>query len=443
MPTFQYEAMDQSGQPVKSTIEAPDSDEALNKIRAQGYFPTSVREKKVRQKQQKDGGKKEKKQAQKAGQGGGGAAAAGGTATRGGTHGIRRVKPKLLTQFTRQLSTLQDAGLPILRSLQILEEQQPPGKLKNILSAVQEEVEGGASLSEAMSHYPKAFDRLYTKMVAAGEVGGVLDVILRRLADFMEKAERLKKRIISAMIYPAAVISIAVLLLTGIMIFIIPKFKQIFKDFDTELPAVTQMLIGMSDWVAGTREGQMVPGWLVIILAPFVIVLVTKLLRQTPIGRTLIDNLQLSIPVVGKLVQYSAIAKFTRTLGTLVAAGVPILEAILISRDTVGNSFYEHALQQVHDAIREGEPVADPLRRSRACDPMVTNMIDVGEETGELDTMLIKVADNYDEHVDNAVSGLVSLLEPIMVIVLGLSVGFIVIALFVPLVKLIQSASNN
>ena len=431
MPSYQFEALDQTGKPQKGTVDAPNSEEAINRIKGQGFFPTSVREKKVRKR--KGGAAAEK--AEKAEK------AAGGkkkkteiTITIGG------VSKKILTQFTRQLSTLQDAGLPILRSLQILTDQQKPGKLKNTLYDVQNEVEGGSSLSEAMAKHPKVFDRLYSKMIAAGEVGGVLDIILQRLADFMEKAQRLKRKIIGAMIYPSVVITVAVLIIIAIMVLVVPKFQEIFEDFDTELPAPTQFLINTSNWIAG--KDTLIPGWAVIICTPIIIIMIAKLLRKTKACRAALDMGQMRIPVVGNLIRLSAVARFTRTLGTLISAGVPILEAILIARDTVGNWVFEQALQKVHDSIREGESFAAPLREARVCDSIVVNMIDVGEETGDLDKMLIKIADNYDDEVDTAVGALISLLEPLMVVLLGGSVGFIVIALFLPLVKLIQSVTG-
>jgi len=425
MATFQFEALDQTGKPQKGQIDAPNSDEAIAKIKAQGYFPTSVREKKVKR-------------------GSGGKAAAAGGAKRKVkateiTISFGGVSRKLLTSFTRQLSTLQDAGLPILRSLQILAEQQKPGKMKNTLVEVQQDVEGGSALSEAMAKHPKVFDRLYTKMIAAGEVGGVLDVILQRLAEFMEKAEKLKRKIVGAMIYPAVVISVAALILTGIMVFVVPQFQKIFADMDTALPAPTLLLIGTSNWIVEGTAG--IPGWVFIIFSPVLIWLLVKVITANKAGKAMYDTFKLKVPVIGRLLQLTAVARFTRTLGTLINAGVPILEAILITRDTIGNYVYENALQRVHDSIREGESFAAPLRESKVVDSIVVNMIDVGEETGDLDKMLIKVADNYDDEVDNAVGALVSLIEPLMVVFLGVSVGFIVIALFLPLVSLIQNVS--
>jgi type IV pilus assembly protein PilC len=295
-----------------------------------------------------------------------------------------------------------------------------------------------------MAKFPKAFDRLYVKMVAAGEVGGVLDIILQRLAEFMEKGQRLKRRILGALIYPAVVIFIAVLIVTGIMYFVIPKFQEIFEDFDVELPKLTIFMIDCSKWVAGTSsKDQVVPGVIWILISPILIFLFFKLIRKTGPGRAATDWAVLKVPVVGTLVRKTAIARFTRTLGTLISAGVPILEAILITRDTSGNYVFEKALTKVHDSIREGETFATPLRESKTCDLIVVNMIDVGEETGDLDVMLMKIADNYDEEVDVAVASLLSLLEPFMVVILGGIVLLIVLALFLPLVSMIESVSNT
>jgi type IV pilus assembly protein PilC len=417
MATFAYEAMNQAGQEVKDEIEALSSEDALAKIRNLGYFPTRIREK---------GGAKAK-------------AAAPGKKKKGGGFSFGRIKNKQITQITRQLSTLQDAGLPILRSLNILAEQQKPGALKNVLRGVAEDIEGGATLSEACARYPKAFNRLYVNMVAAGETGGVLDVILQRLAEFMEKAEKLKKKIIGAMIYPIVVIGFAMSIVTGIMIFVIPKFEEIFRDFDVTLPQVTLVLLGTSKFIVG---GKPLPGWVWIVLGPVVAILLFKLVRSSQGGRYVVDFVAMKAPVLGNLVRKNSVARFGRTLGTLISAGVPILEALKITKETAGNEVYARTMEKVHDSIREGESFATPLRAAGVVDGLVTNMIDVGEETGELDKMLLKVADNYEEEVDVAVASLVSLLEPIMVVVLGGIVGFIVIALFMPLVQLIQSVSG-
>jgi len=424
MATFAYEALNAAGKPQKGSVEASTSEEAIQRIKSQGYFPTSVREQKVKK-----------------------SAVAGETASKpkkkGGGGGIGRVSQKQLTLFTRQLSTLQDAGLPLLRSLQILEGQQKPGKLKNVLLGVCEEVEGGTSLSESMAKFPRAFDRLYTKMVAAGEIGGVLDVILQRLAEFMEKAQRLKRKIKGALVYPVVVVLVAIAILTFIMIFIIPKFEEIFTDFGVELPGLTLWLINTSRWVAGSEPEQKLPGWVFIVAAPPAIWMLFKLIRKAGPGKAATDTIFLNTPIFGKIIRKTVIARFTRTLGTLISAGVPILEAVTITKETSGNYVFEKALGKVHDSIREGETFAEPLRESKTCDALVVNMVDVGEETGELDAMLLKIADNYDEEVDVAVESLVSLLEPMMVVVIGGIVGTIVVAMFLPMVKMIESLQGG
>src|SRR5438552_10350748 len=410
--------MNSCGQEVKEEIEADSNEAAITKIRAKGYFPTKVKEKAAK-----------KKVAKKA-------ADAEVIATkRKMPISIGGVPRKQLVGFTRQLSTLQDAGLPILRSLQILEQQQKPGLLKAIIGGVADEVEGGGTLSDAMANYPKAFDKLYVNMINAGEAGGVLDIILSRLADFMEKAAKLKKKVIGAMIYPAVVITIAIGIVSMIMIFVIPKFEQIFKDFKTELPGITKVLLAVSRWFANQY------GWDYVLFSPIAAILIIKLIRISEGGKYFVDAVKLKIPILGSILAKTSIARFTRTLGTLISAGVPILDALNITKETCGNEVYSKALAKVHDAIREGESMADPLRATKVCDAIVINMIDVGEETGDLDKMLIKIADNYDSDVDVLVGSLISILEPVMVVVLGLIVGFIVIALFAPMISLIQTVS--
>ena len=420
MAVFLYEALNQSGQEIKDEVEAPSREEAVAKVRSLGYFPTKVVEKSPKKKvASRKGGDVRKK-------------AAGA--------GFGWVSTKKLTQFTRQLSTLQDAGLPILRSIRILEQQQKPGLLKNVLKQTCEDVEGGATLSEALARHPKVFDRLYTNMVAAGEAGGVLDVILQRLADFLEKAQKLRGKVIGAMIYPAVVITIAAGITLAIVLFLVPKFRDIFKDFGVkQLPATTEFLISVSNWlIAGSP-----PGWLVILLSPAIVFFTYRLIRMAYMGRLILDTIWIKIPIAGAIVSKSGIARWTRTLGTLIAAGVPILEAIKITRDTTGNEVYASMLNKVHDSIREGDTFSNPLRASKCVDAIVVNMVDVGEETGELDKMLYKVADNYDEEVDTLVESLISLLEPVLVVVLGTIIGFIVVSLYMPMISLIQSMSGQ
>ena len=409
MPTYRFEAMNAQGQSIKSDIEALSEEEAIQKIRGQKLFPTSIKEKAAKR----------------------GATAAGGTRVRKKSMAMGGVSNKALTLFTRQLSTLQDAGLPIVRSLKILEGQQKPSVLKNTLMSVTDDVEGGMTFSEALAKHPKAFDKLYCNMVRAGEIGGVLDAILQRLADFREKAQRLKKQIIGAMIYPAAVITVAGGILAGILTFIVPKFAKMFEELDVALPAMTSMLIAFSNFVAHSWY------WGLAMIAGVIIII--KAFCATSGGKYIVDKVKLKVPVFGTIISKSTIARFTRTLGTLVASGVPILEALNITKDTAGNMVVSRAISHVHDSIREGESIAEPLAQSKICDDMVVNMIDVGEETGDLDKMLLKIADQYDEDVDVAVAGMTSLIEPIMIIFLGGAVGFIVIALFLPLIKLMNT----
>jgi type IV pilus assembly protein PilC len=419
MPEYQYEAMDSRGLEVKDVITAASEAEAQTKIREQGYFVTKIAEK-GRKKKDKE---KTKADAKKPAQG----------KKKKGTFSFGGVKAKHLTTFTRQLSTLQDAGLPILRSLRILEGQSKPGPLKNSLMGVIEDVESGNTLSEAMAKQPKAFDNLYVNMVKAGEAGGALEVILQRLAEFKEKSQSLKRKVKGAMVYPVAVITVATCIVGFIMYWIIPKFKEIFNDFGVELPAITKTLIGMSDWV--------VDYWFLIPTIPIAMVLVFKIIRKNKTGAYIIDRIALKIPIIGQIISKSTVARTCRTLGTLLASGVPILEALSIARDTAGNQVFFNAFDHIISAIREGEAMAVPLKEARIVDDLVVNMVDVGEETGALDNMLYKVADVYDEEVSMLVEGLVNLLEPLMVVVLGLIVGFIVIALFMPLVKLLNELS--
>ena len=414
MPIFEYEAMNVEGnKTIVDTVEARDTDEALAKVRAMNLWPTKVTEKK----------------------------AAATTARSGRTRRVRKrsfaiggVRSKDLTLFTRQLSTLTDAGIPVVQSLNILEQQSKAGVLKNVIGSVADEVESGASLSEGMAKYPKAFDELYCNMVKAGETGGMLDLVLERLAEFREKAARLKRKVISALIYPVAVLTIASLILAGLIKFIIPSFINMFQELDVELPGPTQLLLDITEFCTTY--------WYIIIASPVAIIVLVKAITSTRTGKLVVDWLKFHVPLFGTIMNKSAISRFTRTFGTLIGSGVPILEALNISRDTAGNAVLARAIQRVHNSVREGDPIAPPLGQSRVCDDIVVNMIDVGEETGNLDAMLLKIADNYDQEVDAAVDGLTSLMEPIMVIGLGTVIGFIVISLFLPLIKLMSSLSG-
>jgi len=440
MPTYQFEAMDATGQEIKDVIEAPNQDEAQATIRQMGYFVTKITVKKAR-----------KTAAEKKA-----------TKGKGKTFALGGVGSKTLTTFTRQLSILQDAGLPILRSLKILEGQSKPGALKNTLIDVCEEIESGATLSEAMAKSPKAFNRLYVNMIKAGEAGGALETILRRLAEFQERAQALKRKVKGALVYPVTVVTFAVGILVFIMLKIVPSFQKIFEDFETELPAMTQTLITASNIVAAY--------WWLLPAVPTGVWLFVKLTRKFAYGRYGWDLFLIKMPIFGQLIEKNIIARTMRTLGTLVASGVPILEALHITKETSGNAVFENLYLKVYESIREGESIAQPMRdhsrpgfhpvtlwwwfffiagpigvllymtrmSARILDDMVVNMVDVGEETGELDTMLYKVADTYDDEVAVLTESLMSLMEPLLIIVLGGMVGFIVIALFMPLISLIQ-----
>ncbi len=476
MPIYQFEAMDATGQEIRDEIDAANEEEAQTTIRQMGYFVTKISVKKQAAAARDKSGKRKKGFA------------------------IGGAKTKHICAFTRQLSILQDAGLPILRSLKILENNQKPGKLKFALMDVCDEIEGGATLSEAMSKCPKVFNRLYVNMIKAGEAGGALETILQRLADFQERSESLKRKVKGALIYPVIVVTVAISILTFIMLFIVPTFEEMFADFGLKLPAPTLLLIAISNYLAGY--------WWLLIMLPICLMIFVKLIRKFRHGRMGFDMFIIKVPVFGDLIEKNILARTTRTLGTLISSGVPILEAIHITRETSGNGMFERMFTKVNEAIREGEIISKPLRehsqmgqhpmtlffwamfgafpgcvllsialtsrgtklddgtmvemllmmgmqatvggailaalwgamkcRSRVVDDLVVNMVDVGEETGELDTMLYKVADTYDEEVKVMTDGLTAIMEPLMIVFLGLAVGFIVVSLFMPLVSLIS-----
>ncbi len=412
MPVFQYVALDSQGVEIKDEVEALSEKEAISKIRNMGYFPTKVRSKAAVKTTAKTAAKTRRRRGANA-----------------------KVKVKHVTQFARQLSTLQDAGLPILRSLRILEEQQK-GTFKRIIGYVADDIEGGSTLSEAFGKYHRAFDRLFVNMVAAGEAGGVLDLILARVADFKEKAIRLKGRVKSAMVYPIVVLVAAFGILLGLMTFVIPTFKTVLEEMvEGELNPVTQTVLGLSGWIAYDF------GWAILIAIPFVLIFITKIVRKFRAGRFVLDSVNLKLPVVGQLTSKIAVTRWTRTLGTLISAGVPILDALNVTRETAGNEVHANVLGNIHNSIRQGDTFAAPLRNSKTVDLLISNMVAVGEETGDLDKMLMKIADNYDEQVDVLVGGLMSMLEPIMVIGLGGIVMLIVLAVFLPMIQVITSLS--
>jgi type IV pilus assembly protein PilC len=421
-------------------VDAANEAEAQATIRSMGYMVTKLKARKLK------------------------ASSSGKRAKPGRGFAIGGVSPRELTMFTRQLSILQDAGLPILRSLKLLSEMQKPGRLKNSLMDVCDEIEGGANLSEALSKSPKAFDRLYCNMIRAGEAGGALEVILRRLAEFMERSQALRRKVKGALIYPIVVVTVAVGILTFIMIKIVPSFKKIFDDFGSTLPPMTQTLINISNMTVNY--------WYLIPLIPIGISLLIRAIKLVPYGKFGWDLFMLKVVVFGQLVEKNILSRSARTLGTLLASGVPILEALNITKETSGNAMFERLFAKTSDAIRDGEAIAKPLKthsippfnamalffwtmfvpgvgaliyltryKKPVVDDLVVNMVDVGEESGELDTMLYKVADNYDEEVAVLTESLTSLMEPLLIIFLGGAVGFIVVALFMPLIKLIQDLS--
>ncbi len=416
MPLYKYEALDSQGVAVKDEIEALSEKEAISKIRNMGYFPTKVRSQAAAKKPTASSAAPKRK--------------------RGANGGV---KVKFITQFARQLSTLQDAGLPILRSLRILEEQQKAGTFKKVVGYVADDIEGGATLSEAFARYPKCFDRLFVGMVAAGETGGVLDLILARVADFMEKAQKLKSRVKGAMVYPAVVMGAAFFILLGLMTFVVPQFNSVLNEMldGAQMNKITTTVLSISDWIAYRF------GWAILIGVPFAMQFFTKIVRQFQTGRYVLDCINLRLPVLGQLANKVTVTRWTRTLGTLIGAGVPILDAINVASETAGNEVFSRMLSKVHDSIRQGDTFAGPLRQSKTVDLIVTNMIAVGEETGDLDKMLLKIADNYDEQVDVMVASLMSLLEPVMIIVLGGIVMVIVMAIFLPMIQIITGLSGG
>ena len=358
----------------------------------------------------------------------------------GGARFFDKVDEAELTRFTTQLSVLQDAGLPIVRCLRILEGQMRPGVFKRTLVTVTEDVEAGSPLSESLGKHPAVFDSLYTNMVRAGEAGGVLDTILLRLAEFKEKSVRLRNRVKSAMIYPVVVLSLAGLILGGIIMFVIPKFEEIFKEIGTkglQLPGLTVFMQDFSRWLT---KGY---GWAYLIGAAVLFFIGYRVVGNTAGGRRLFDRMKLRAPVFGNIMRKTLVARFSRTFGTLISSGVPILEALNIVRGAIDNVIVQSAIDKVRESIREGEGIAQPLGSSGIFDDIVVNMVDVGEETGELDKMLIKVADNYDEEVDNAVNGLVSILQPLLILFLGGAVFVIVLSVFLPMLSLINTLGGG
>jgi len=431
MPKFNYVAMDSHGKETKGTLEVNSQNEAIGRVKEMGLFPTKIVEvEKV---------KPEKKGAKPSG------GKASGGKKKGGSMEIKikipglggRVKSKVLTTFTRQLATLVDAGLPLLRGLRVLEKQEKNPTLKNIIAELALSIEGGSTFSEGLAQHPKVFNRLFVNMVKAGELGGVLEVVLARLSEFMEKAQKIKGKVIAAMFYPCAVLVVATAILMILMVMVVPKFKEVFAGMleGAQLPAFTRLVLGISEAIKDhilIALGLIIVAWIAFMLT-----------IRTKGGRRVFDKVKLKAPVMGPVVTKVAISRFTRTLGTLISSGVPILQALTIVRETSGNVIVGSAVLAIHDSVKEGETITAPLEASRVFPPMVVSMVDVGEQTGALPEMLLKIADNYDEEVDNAVAAMTSLLEPIMIVFLAVVVGSIVIAMFLPLIALMNSVGGD
>lgn len=420
MPSFTYVALNGQGQQVSDSIDAPSKTEAATALRKKDLFPISLEEQSLAAASVKG-----RKTARKA----------------GGSKEIKinipflekkTIKGKTLMIFTRQLATLIDAGLPLLRGLTVLSKQEPDPVLKKTITQLAEAVQGGGTFSDGLSGHPRIFNKLYVNMVKAGELGGVLEVVLNRLAEFQEKAQKVKGKVKSAMMYPAIVMVIAVIIMGFLLVFIVPKFEQIFADMlgGKPLPLLTQIVVGAS---RGIQHNII---WLVLGVVGIVVGM--RYLVSTPKGAVLFDQFLLKAPLFGDLTRKNGISRFTRTLGTLVTSGVPILQALNITKETAGNAVISTAIAKIHDAVKEGESIVNPMEASGVFPAMVISMVDVGEETGQLPEMLLKVADLYDDEVDNAVAGLTSLMEPIMIVFLAVVVGSIVIALFLPLIGIIS-----
>jgi type IV pilus assembly protein PilC len=431
MPNFIYSALDAKGEQTDGVLTAASEAEAIQTLRASHLFPTQVYEEGSAN--APAGGKGSKKAKPKS-------KASSTNASMGKSKG--NVKPKVLMIFTRQLATLIDAGLPLLRSLTVLGKQEPNPVLKATISSLADSVQGGSTFSESLAQHPNMFNKLYVNMVKAGELGGVLEVVLNRLAEYQEKAHKLKNKIVSAMVYPAIVMFIAVAILVFLMIFIVPKFKEMFANSDSELPLISQIVFGFSEFCLATPIS-IIPNVVWLFVAAFLVYLAIGAMGKTKGGREVVDKLKLHMPVFGDIQRKSAVSRFARTLGTLVTSGVPILQALNITRDTAGNVVISNAISKVHEAVKEGESIVTPLSASGVFPNMLISMVDVGEETGQLPEMLLKVADVYDDEVDNAVTALTSILEPIMIVFLALVVGAVVFALFLPLIKMIQTMGEQ
>ena len=409
-------------------VEAASTNAAIAQLRQAGYFPTSVIEEAISGPDGKEARRR--------------AVTMAGTTKPRPKKGIvlfqrRKVKSKILMIFTRQLATLVDSGLPLLRSLNVLAKQERDKLLKNTINKLADSVQSGSTFSDALALHPRIFNDLYVNMVKAGEAGGVLELVLNRLSEFQEKAAKIRNKVAAAMVYPGIVMTMAVGIMSFLLVFIVPKFEAIFHDIlgDKPLPPVTRFVLAVSDLMK--HRGLILVGAVVAMVALY------KMIGRTRGGRLVIDNFKLRMPLFGNLNRKTAISRFARTLGTLVTSGVPILQALNITRETAGNAAIARAISQVHDSVKEGESIVQPLEASRVFPPMVVSMVDVGEETGKLPEMLLKIADVYDDEVDNAVAGLTSALEPIMIVFLAVVVGTIVLALFTPLISIITGLQQQ
>ena len=429
MATFQYIAKDSAGNETRGTVEAGDRNSAIAAVRAQGLLPTALGE--VKSSSAKPKAKAPTPQKKKSG------------LNKDININLKlpswmrgKIKTKILTQFTRQLATLVNAGLPLMRGIEVLKRQMKDPQMVEALNGIGENIAAGGTFSESLTQYPKIFDHLYVNMVKAGEAGGVLEVVLGRLAEFAEKSEKIKNKVKGAMIYPIVVLVAAIGITAFLLVAVIPKFQQVFNDMlgGAALPPITQFVIDASGFVQ--HNG------LQIFLAVVAFVVLTKIIGKTEKGAYFFDVLKLKMPVTGTLTQRSAVSKFTRTLGTLLSSGVPILQSLTITRDTTGNRVLTEAIQNVHDSVKEGESMTQPLSQCKVFPPMVVSMVEVGEETGALADMLTRIANTYDDEVDNAVAGMTAAIEPALIIVLAVVVGTIVIAMFLPMVKIIGSVSG-
>ena len=417
MPTFNFTVKDASGNAQEGTVEAKNIEEAKMRLRQSGYTPVSVTP---------VGGAKKKKSVLDMN-----------LSLKMPTF-LRRVKPKDLTVLTRQLATLVESGLPLLRGLRILTKQTKHPALQKILQGMCESVEGGSTFSEALAQFPKTFDNLYINMTRAGEAAGSLEQSLNRLAEFLEKAQKIKSKVKSAMTYPVVVLVVALSLTGFLMVTVIPKFETLFTDMlgkNAQLPPITRFVVGLSHNFAESA--------LPIIAAIALIIVLVKILARTPQGKIVFDAIKLRIPVFGDVIRKSSVGRSTRTLGTLMQSGVPVLQALDIVRDTAGNAVISRAFQRIHDAVKEGENMTPSMEASKQFPAMVVSMVDVGEETGALPDMLNRIANTYDGEVDDAVEAMTSIIEPLMIVVLAVIVGTIVIAMFQPLTAIIGQMSGG